>query len=983
MSVGSVGTVLVVMLVLFNIIPLHVLNAQTVELEVLSVTWGSLTSPTEVGPGDIGQLSITLRTMNTISSSTITATLELPKGLTSVTGDSKVITYYRAGGSSIPAGSVIELQFKVRVSDNAVLGTYRAKLTLEYVVEVLYYSRVYTTELYVSIPVNGRPNIRIYSYDKSVSPGRQVITIGLVNNGTASAKNVVFELLTQPQIYINITKLEVGDIPPVNEVDNEVKVPVELFIPPTLSNTTLILTTTVTYYGPLGITYTSTSKNNIYVEQYDKPILNAYLSSNELLSGSSLSTNLTILNSGGIARDVVVRLTTQQPLQIYGNTLYVIDEVRPNEDIVIPLTISSTPTTSYVNTFITVSIDYNDMYGLSSSRSFNLPVVVKPIRDSPLTLDLITKEVRGGDISNLTLRLYNGGSNYLSNLTIQVILPSNILLLSEPQVRLGILNPLTTTYIGFIVRTPYVDSATYVKVSYQVSYSDALGNYFSNTYDFIIMIKPPETQKRLIVYLEPKVFKALSTDSLSIKVLSNDVVNNVVLSIVSSGTPLVLSGSNEVLIGSLKSGDERIVEIPYVVTNKPGTYTLTINVRYLDSLGILRTETYNEVIKVLPTRISLNISLTPTNILSSSVGILSINISNTGESDVKDLVVSVSVQGTTITLINSSSKFYIGDVSPGDSKHVNVNVRSSYVTTYTSVPITFSATYYDVLNQLYSDTYTVMVSVEPRTLVSNVEASISANELLIGFINNVSITLRNVGNEVIEGINYRLLVGPAINIIGSSDGYIGRLSPGEVVVIKLPVYVALTNQYTSYITINLNYVDKVLGTLKNEDKSFTLLLRGKADIRVTDYVVMPTTVVPGQTFSVTLTLINVGVTPAYSAFIYPLITGLPLRPTTEERTIYLGNIDVGSTTAATITLQLMNTSERVLRLPITISYLDNLRTPQNTTFEVVIRVGTPATTTLTTPSRSTSEGISNYILIVGGLVVIALITLVVIKKLRR
>ena len=979
MSVGSVCTVLVVMLVLFNIIPLHILNAQTVELEVLSVTWGSLASPTEVGPGDIGQLSITLRTMNTISSSTITAALELPKGLTSVTGDSKVITYYRAGGSSIPAGSVIELQFKVRVSDNAVLGTYRAKLTLEYVVEVLYYSRVYTTELYVSIPVNGRPNIRIYSYDTSVSPGRQVITIGLVNNGTASAKNVVFELLTQPQIYINITKLEVGDIPPVNEV----KVPVELFIPPTLSNTTLILTTTVTYYGPLGITYTSTSKNNIYVEQYDKPILNTYLSSNELLSGSSLSTNLTILNSGGIARDVVVRLTTQQPLQIYGNTLYVIDEVRPNEDIVIPVTISSTPTTSYVNTFITVSIDYNDMYGLSSSKSFNLPVVVKPIKDSPLTLDLITKEVRGGDVSNLTLRLYNGGSNYLSNLTIQVILPSNILLLSEPQVRLGILNPLTTTYVDFIVRTPYVDSATYVKVSYQVSYSDALGNYFSNTYDFIIMIKPPETQKRLIVYLEPKVFKALSTDLLSIKVLSNDVVNNVVLSIVSSGTPLILSSSSEVSIGSLKSGDERIVEIPYVVTNKPGTYTLTINVRYLDSLGILRTETYNEVIKVLPTRISLNISLTPTNILSSSAGILSISISNTGESDVKDLVVSVSVQGTTITLINSSSKFYIGDVSPGDSKNVNVNVRSSYVTTYTSVPIIISVTYYDVLNQLYSDTYTVMVSVEPRTLVSNVEASISTNELLIGVISNVSITLRNVGNEVIEGINYRLSVGPAINIIGSSDGYIGRLSPGEVVVIKLPVYVALTNQYTSYITINLNYVDKVLGTLKNEDKSFTLLLRGRADIKVTDYVVMPTTVIPGQTFSVTLTLINVGVTPAYSAFIYPLITGLPLRLTTEERTIYLGNIDVGSTTAATITLQLMNTSERVLRLPITVSYLDNLRTPQNTTFEVMIRVGTPVTTTPTTPPRSTSEGISNYILIVGGLLVIVLITLVVIRKLRR
>jgi hypothetical protein len=978
-NVGSVVVALVVMLVILNVIPLQVLNAQTVELEVLSVTWGSLANPTEVGPGDIGQLSITLRTMNTISSPTITATLELPKGLTSVTGDSKVVTYYKAAGSSIPAGSIIELQFKVRVSDDAVLGTYKAKLVLEYVVEVLYYSRVYTTELYVDIPVNGRPNIKIYSYDTSVSPGRQVLTIGLVNNGTVNAENVVIELLTQPQVYTNITKLEVGDIPPANEV----KIPVGLFIPPTLSNTTLVLTTTVTYYGPLGIMYTLTYKNNIYVEQYDKPILNAYLSSNELLSGSSLTTNLTIINSGGIAKNLVVRLTTQQPLQVYGNTLYVVDEIGPNESIVIPVTISSTPTTSYVNTFITVSIDYNDMYGLSGSKSFNIPVVVKPIKDSPLTLDLITKEVRGGDISNLTLKLYNGGNNYLSNLTIQVIPPQNVLLLSEPQVRLGNLNPLSTTYVDFIVRTPYVDSVTYVKISYQVSYSDNLGNYFSGIYDFVIMIKPPEAQKRLVISLEPKSFKALSTGSLSVKVLSNDNVGNVILNIVSSGTPLILSGSNDVLVGSLRFGDERVVEIPYVVTNKPGTYVLTINVRYLDSSGVLRTETYNEVIKVLPTRVSLNISITPTNILSSSIDVLSINISNTGESEVRDLVVSVSVQGTVITLVNSSSKFYIGDISPGDSKYVYVNVRSSYVTTYTSVPITITATYYDTLNQLYSDTYTVMLSVEPRTLVSNVEATINTNELLIGVVNNVSITLRNVGNEVIEGINYGLSVGSAINIIGSSDGYIERLRPGEVVVIKLPVYVALTNQYTSYITINLNYVDKVLGTLKNEVKSFTLLLRGKADIRVTDYVVMPTTVVPGQTFSITLTLVNVGVTPAYSAFIYPLIAGLPLRPTTEERAVYLGNIDVGSTTAATITLQLMNTSERVLRLPITISYLDNLRTPQNTTFEVVIRVGTPINTTQITSSRPVSEGTSNYILIAGGLVVVALIALVIIKKLRK
>ncbi|MEM2206714.1 MAG: hypothetical protein QXK16_05745, partial [Sulfolobales archaeon] len=219
----------------------------------------------------------------------------------------------------------------------------------------------------------------------------------------------------------------------------------------------------------------------------------------------------------------------------------------------------------------------------------------------------------------------------------------------------------------------------------------------------------------------------------------------------------------------------------------------------------------------------------------------------------------------------------------------------------------------------------------------------------IATTNNVTMRLRNLGSEVLEGVSYKITTGSGLNIIGGNDGYIPLLRPNESVILYLPIYVPLTNLYTSNLVVSLTYVDKSLGTLRSEDRVFTLLLRGKADLRVIDYVVMPTTVSVGQTFSVSLTLINVGVTPAYSTFVSPLLTGLPVRSLTEERTIYLGNIDVGSTTATTITLQLMNTSERMIRLPILISYLDNLRTPHNITTELIIRVGAPANMTQTVP----------------------------------
>ncbi|MEM2157499.1 MAG: hypothetical protein QXO72_00595, partial [Sulfolobales archaeon] len=293
-------------------------------------------------------------------------------------------------------------------------------------------------------------------------------------------------------------------------------------------------------------------------------------------------------------------------------------------------------------------------------------------------------------------------------------------------------------------------------------------------------------------------------------------------------------------------------------------------------------------------------------------------------------------------------------------------------------------TYYDTLNQLYSETYTSALIVEPLTPSSKLEVTINTTELMIASINDVVIRLKNIGNDVIEGVNYRISSGSALNIIGVNDGYIPYLKPGESVSLYVPVYVTLTSTYTSNIVLSLTYTDKALGSVRSEDKVFTLLLRGRVDLRVVDYVVMPATVSVGQTFSVSLTLINVGVTPAYSTFVNPVLTGLPVRSVTEERMIYLGNIDVGSTTAATITLQLTNTSERVIKLPIIISYLDNLRSPRNVTTEVIIRVSPFTNSTQITPTGVIDRG-SNTLLtyVVVGLIAIAAVVIAIRKFMRR
>ncbi len=970
---------LLIILLILQLVQFTGIQAQTNMFEVLSVMWGSYSAPTEVGPGDIGTLTVILRIKNSISSQTIVARLELPRGFTSVNGEPSITAYLRYGSTSIPAGTVLEFQFKVKVGDNIALGRYTAKMVLEYIVEALYYSRTYSDEVYVVIPLYGRPNISLHNYNTSTYPGQQLIVLGLANDGTATANKVKLEVSVQPSIYSNTSEVRLDSLAPKDVV----AIPIEVFIPPSLTNSTVTLTSSLTYYGPSGTQYSSTFKSTIYVNRYDKPILNVFLDSNEILSGSQLIANLKLSNYGGIARDLVIRLSAQQPLQVCSTSLYVVNSLGSGASTSLPVGLCSLQTSSNTLSMLTVTVDYSDDYGVSSSKTFNIPVVLRALRESLISVDLIDRELPGGVETRLRLNLSNVGSINLRNISVQSVFPQNFILLTSPQLRVEVLPPSSAVCVEFLVKTPHVDSATYVRVGFQVNYVDDLGNYFSNVYDFTAVIKPQELRKVLMLDIEPRRFNALSTGLLKLTLISTEDVRNVQISIAGEGLPLMLNTSKDVLVGRLEANERYVTYIPYAVANRPGTYLLVINVKYLDPLSVLKTDTNTYLVEVIPIKALLDISLTPSHILSGSTTTLTVRIRNSGDSLVKDLTLTVNPQGTLLTLVNTS-KHFIGDIRPGESKYVDISLKASSVTAYTVALLSLTATYYDILNQVYSESYTSAVSVEPRTPVGALDITLNVNELSIATVNNVTVRLSNRGSDVIDGISYRITTGSGLSIIGANDGYIPKLNPGESITLHLPIYVSLTSIYTSNLVMSFTYVDKALGSLRSEDKVFTLLLRGKADLRVIDYVVIPTTVNVGQTFSVSLTLINVGVIPTYSTFVSPVIAGLPIRSLTEERAIYLGNIDVGSTTAATITLQLMNTSERIIRLPVVISYLDNLRTPKNVTTELIIRVGTPANITQTV-SPSILAGGSNvpYTTILLIVIAVAIVGVVIWKFMRR
>jgi len=941
----------------------------------------------EVGPGDSAQLTVVLESTAAISSNTIVAYLELPKGLSSIGSSPTAVTYRTLSGTSIPAGSVIELQFPLRVLQDTSTGTYRAKLVLEFTYQVYTYVRSYTEEYYIDIPVSGKPSLKVMLLNTSTYPGTQEISIKLVNDGSASAHDINLDVQTQPVIYTNITKVEVNSL----EVGEEVVIPVKVNVPASLSGNVITLTTYLTYRGPLNNAYSDSIRYSINVNTYGKPLIQAYANGTEVLGGLTSVINVSIVNSGGVGvSNVTVRASAQPPLYICGDSMFTIPFIKPGEVSSVNLKLCSIPVNTYTTSGISIAVEYVDDYGASDSRSITLPIAVKPLRGVAVSLDILDKEVIGGEVAPVSLKVSNVGAVGVNNVTVKVSAPQNLVLLSPQVVRLGSMNPNDVNYLSIVIKAPYVESVTYVTLSTQLSYYDDVGNYYSDSYTFNIAVKPASTIPQLNISIEPRVVKALSSGVLTVRLanLADEVVSDVQVSLGVEGTPIILGNGSELRIESLGPRQEYIGSLPYVALNKPGIYVITANVRYVNALGVARSSTYTFSISILPATISLRVDLSPKVVTASEEGTLHVKIINQGDVEVRNMTVSLDVQSQLMMILNET-KYLIPRLGPNEGVDLTLLIKPVYVSSYTITKVSIYLSYYDVVNQVYSETYSINVGVEPKTPVSRLQVSLSSNELTAGELSNVRLRVQNIGDDVAEGINLRISAGTALSVIGGSEYYISSLKPNEYVEVNVPIYVTpATGQYTSSLTISLTYLDRSTGASRSEDKVVTLLLRGKVDLRVVDYTVMPSSVAPGQIFSVTLTLINVGTSPAYMTFIYPLTGNLPIRSATEERAVYLSNIDVGASTAATITLQLLNTTQRSVRLPILITYLDNLRTPHNMTTEVLINVSplggvsTPRTGSVGAGTTSATP-ISSSLLLVAAVIAIVIAVIALRKFMRR
>ena len=309
-------------------------------------------------------------------------------------------------------------------------------------------------------------------------------------------------------------------------------------------------------------------------------------------------------------------------------------------------------------------------------------------------------------------------------------------------------------------------------------------------------------------------------------------------------------------------------------------------------------------------------------------------ISNSGTATAKNIKIEniQSNTGVTTQLENQ----IVGDLEP--DANITLPLSLFIPTGYYYSSLTFELTYLGPENVAYDSLKTLQLIVNTAELASPIGISLSLKELKIGESNKLSWYLTNNGNSSLSGVQLAQSSDSTLKIIGNTIFYIGILAPKESRQIETEVYVPLsTVNPTGSVTLSTKYFDEARSLSVSITQQYNLFLRGVIKIFLTDFEVVPEIPSPGSFCYLIITIVNRGTITASAVEVTPSLDGLPVK-SFGQITNYIGNIETNLPTTFTLNLQIMATNCTNITLPISLTYMDNLRSWYNVTFGIPLAI---------------------------------------------
>ncbi|MEM2875705.1 MAG: carboxypeptidase regulatory-like domain-containing protein [Candidatus Bathyarchaeia archaeon] len=506
----------------------------------------------------------------------------------------------------------------------------------------------------------------------------------------------------------------------------------------------------------------------------------------------------------------------------------------------------------------------------------------------------------------------------------------------------------------------------------------------NSTLNFTIFIKPTE-ESVLFCQFPKKTFAPGDTARFQVRV-KNPFRDKVSFEFAIDGIPLnwrtfIKDMGGEILGGiMLNSGEfaDLILELQIPPEEREGEY----NVVFKTSSSV-KSEDLNLSVLVAPSieEPRVEVSIEPKKVQSDTEHTLNVKLRNISAQEIHKISVKLDTTPHLI-LLTPTEEFFIDELREGGLVTLTVPVVVLPATTTTPSKVTAQITYEDSFSRKYVKNMDLSLVVVPKKVEPKVYVEISPEELQIGKENAATLKILNKGASPVRGLEVNLESSPPIKIFGSSRIYVDYMDSDDVGEDKVRAYVPATSTTdTATLTVLLSYLDPDVGSVTRDSFSFSILLRGFIELRLVDYAVVPKKPIPGQPFSITVTLTNTGTSAAYATYAFPVTRELPVE-TFGPKSVYIGNVEVNTPITFTLNLILQNTTLSDLSLPITITYMDNLRTLHDVTYDLHFEVA-PKPTTQEVVGGSRFLDLGNILTFALSAAVLIAVAVLLFRRLRK
>jgi len=439
-------------------------------------------------------------------------------------------------------------------------------------------------------------------------------------------------------------------------------------------------------------------------------------------------------------------------------------------------------------------------------------------------------------------------------------------------------------------------------------------------------------------------------------------------------------GPSAYISGTVPSG--AVVQFTFYLDVSPatsvGAYTFPVTFQWgaqagSQSVSVFQSSTFTVH---LDGKVKLNFRVQPTSIVPGQVNEVEVTLTNNG-SGVASQVSTVVSSPQLLSVLNTIPD--LDALGPNSSQTERLEVYAPSTSAGTPAVLTFASTYNDAYGNARSLTVGVGLFVEPLPTTSPVEITVVPSYLQAGRVNNFTLTMTDVGNSPIQGLSATFsFIGGVATWLSPDIVQAESLSPGGTLVVHAQAYDPPTTAGSSTLQGVLRY--SFNNVTVQESRSIGLLSRGLISIELTGATVLPQAVAPGQIVSITLTITNVGIIAASAVTAQAQMP--PGFQAIGSSSNFVGDMQVDSPSTFTLSALVSNsTALGTYRVPVTLSYFDNLRTPLSQTVNVSVVVtnsaGGGTSSGQTTTTGGGGGGISPlvYVAVIVVVVIIAFLYL--------